>query len=240
VKLLLVLFLLAFGLPPLICAQESAGEPSEHQHHQHHMDHSQHADHSMEMDMAGMVMHANSDRLPWGCPVVSEDVKITVRAGQKYARQFNGTMFTYDQREWRVPPCARVQVTLINEDSVRHQWMIHELPRYLYPQGMFHLEANGGQQKSGVFIVPSGDKTYLVHCDIAQHTEKGMKAQLQVGGGDGDLPSIPGITGPRHADAYPVRWSMWTYAVLLVVSGLGTALTTKGLGRLCGGRNPDS
>ena len=51
-------------------------------------------------------------------------------------------------------------------------------------------------------ILPPGDKTYLVHCDIAQHMEKGMKAQLKVGKGDGDLPSIPGVTAYVEADDY--------------------------------------
>jgi hypothetical protein len=32
--------------------------------------------------------------------------------------------------------------------------------------------------------------------------EKGMKAQLKVGKGDGDLPSIPGVTAPVVADDY--------------------------------------
>ncbi len=63
---------------------------------------------------------------------------------------------------------------------------------------MFHLEAEGGHEKTGTFIVPGGDATYLVHCDMAQHTEKGLKAQLKVGRGAGDLPSIPGITPPRY------------------------------------------
>ena len=73
--------------------------------------------------------------------------------------------------------------------------MVHGLPKYIYDQGMFHLEAAGGSRKSGSIIVPSDNKTYLIHCDIAQHMEKGMKAQLVVGKGSGDLPSIPGISG---------------------------------------------
>ena len=67
---------------------------------------------------------------------------------------------------------------------------------------MFHLEASGPAKISGTLILPPGDKTYLVHCDIAQHMEKGMKAQLKVGKGDGDLPSIPGVTAYVVADDY--------------------------------------
>src|SRR5262249_55725701 len=117
--------------------------------------------------------------------------------------------------------CAKVTVTLINEDQVRHQWMIHDLPRYLYPEGMFHLEVNGPGQKTGTFIVPSAKKTYLVHCDIAQHTEKGMKAQLKVVGGNADLPSILGISGPRQADVYSVQWNVGAPVLVIAAAFLG-------------------
>jgi hypothetical protein len=80
--------------------------------------------------------------------------------------------------------------------------MMHGLPKYLYPKGMFHLEVSGPAKISGTLILPPGDKTYLVHCDIAQHMEKGMKAQLKVGKGDGDLPSIPGVTAYVIPDDY--------------------------------------
>src|SRR5262249_42612796 len=93
-----------------------------------------------------------------------------------------------------------------NEDHVRHQWMLHGLPRYLYPEGMFHLEVSGPGERSGTFIVPSAPKTYLVHCDVPQHAEKGMKAELKVAGGDGDLASIPGVTAPLERARYAVAW----------------------------------
>lgn len=148
----------------------------------------------MTLDAGGMAMNWNREDLPRDCKEISGDHRITVRAGTRYARDYPDTVFGMDTHEWRVPPCSRVHVTFINEDAVRHQWMIHGLPRYLYPQGMFHLEAAGGTERSGVFIVPSDDRTYLVHCDLAQHMERGMKAQLVVGGGSGDLPSIPGVS----------------------------------------------
>jgi hypothetical protein len=67
---------------------------------------------------------------------------------------------------------------------------------------MFHLEVSGPGKVSGTLILPPGDKTYLVHCDIAQHMEKGMKAQLKVGKGAEDLPSIPGVTTSVFPDDY--------------------------------------
>jgi hypothetical protein len=174
--------------------------PADHEHHHGH-------DGAMRMDAGGMVMNENTDKLPRDCGQVSGDVKITVHAGRKYAAKLRGTMYAYDQRVWDVAPCSRVTVTLVNEDHVRHQWMLHGLPRYLYPEGMFHLEVSGPGERTGTFIVPSSPKTYLVHCDVPQHTEKGMKAELKVAGGDGDLPSIPGVTNPAERDRYPRRWS---------------------------------
>jgi hypothetical protein len=149
-----------------------------------------------------MVMNGNADELPADCAAVSENVDITVRAGASHSGAFPGTIFGFDAHEWQVPPCARVTVRFINEDDIRHQFMVHDLPRYLYPQGMFHMELNGRGEVTGTFIVPSDARTYLVHCDIAQHTEKGMKAQLKVAGGSGDLPSIPGVSGHPYPDRY--------------------------------------
>jgi len=214
----LLLLFLAATLPAL--AQTPAGDTATHNMH--------HAHDAMRMDREGTVMNENLHRLPRDCPAIAGEQEITVRAGAQYAREFNGTMFTYDQRQWQVAPCTKVTVTLINEDHVRHQWMIHGLPRYLYPEGMFHLEVNGFGRKTGTFIVSSAHKTYLVHCDVAQHMEKGMKAQLKVGGGDGDLPSIPGITDPRRADTYPVQWHWWVQGLALVASLVGAALVVRG------------
>ncbi len=141
------------------------------------------------MDMAGgMVMGQNTDTLPGGCDKISETKEITVHAGHKYAEKFPGRMFAFDTQEFTFKPCTKLTVHFVNEDKIRHQWMMHGLPKYLYPKGMFHLEISGPAKISGTLILPPGDKTYLVHCDIAQHMEKGMKAQLKVGKGDGDLP----------------------------------------------------
>ena len=155
------------------------------------------------MDMAGgMVMGQNADTLPGGCDRISETREITVHAGHKYAEKFPGRMYAFDTQEFNFKPCTKLTVHFVNEDNIRHQWMMHGLPKYLYPKGMFHLEASGPSKISGTLILPPGDKTYLVHCDIAQHMEKGMKAQLKVGKGDGDLPSIPGVTAYVVADDY--------------------------------------
>ncbi|WP_020158989.1 MULTISPECIES: cupredoxin domain-containing protein [Methylobacter] len=155
------------------------------------------------MDMGGgMVMGQNADTLPGGCDKISETREITVHAGHKYAEKFPGRMFAFDTQEFNFKPCTKLTVHFVNDDNIRHQWMMHGLPKYLYNKGMFHLEVTGPAKISGTLILPPGDKTYLVHCDIAQHMEKGMKAQLKVGKGDGDLPSIPGVTDYVIQDDY--------------------------------------
>ncbi|MCK9395388.1 MAG: copper oxidase [Methylobacter sp.] len=155
------------------------------------------------MDMAGgMVMGQNTSTLPGGCDSIAETKEITVHAGHKYAEKFPGRMFAFDTQEFNFKPCTKLTVHFVNDDHIRHQWMMHGLPKYLYPKGMFHLEVSGPAKISGTLILPPGDKTYLVHCDIAQHMEKGMKAQLKVGKGDGDLPSIPGVTAYVVPDDY--------------------------------------
>jgi plastocyanin len=156
----------------------------------------------MSIDRAGSVMNNNDASLPRDCIEIGPDIELTVRAGREHALGVPGKMYGYSEHEYRAEPCSRITVTFVNDDSIRHQWMIHGLPKYLYPGGMFHLEAAGGESRTGSFIVPSDDKTYLVHCDMTQHMEKGMKAQLVVGRGSGDLWSIPGLSDDLIHDTY--------------------------------------
>jgi FtsP/CotA-like multicopper oxidase with cupredoxin domain len=182
-----------------------------------------HGDHAMTFDAEGMVMNSNDTRLPEDCEAISREYQFEVRAGTRYAEPYAGTVFGMSQHEFEVAPCSRIKFTFINEDAIRHQFMIHNLPRYIYPQGMFHLEAAGGATKTGTLIVPSDRKTYLVHCDIAQHMEKGMKGQLKVGGGSADLTSIPGVTASFRPDNYLSRRDQ------LMAIGLGGVLVITGL-----------
>lgn len=191
-------FFYLFALGWLLAFPVSAAEQKIIEHNML-MDHGD--GHLMDMD-GGMVMGQNKDKLPGGCDKISEDAQITVRAGHKYAKKFPGTMFAFDQQEWRFKPCTRLTVNFINEDNIRHQWMMHGLPKYIYDKGMFHLEVTGPGKISGTLILPKEDRTYLVHCDIAQHMEKGMKGQLIVGKGSGTFPSIPGLTDLAIPDDY--------------------------------------
>ena len=190
-----VLLLLSLAIPHAAAQDQLPGSPDNGvQQGSDHIEHDPRTMTGMQFDQTGMVMNANATELPRDCDEIAASHEFTVTVGRRWAEPFPGTVFGMSEHEFRVEPCSLVTVTLVNEDQVRHQWMLHGLPRYLYPQGMFHLEAAGGETRSGTFIVPSDNQTYLVHCDMTQHMEKGMKAQLVVGSGSGDLWSIPGVS----------------------------------------------
>lgn len=179
------------------------------------VDHTGHADHQMLVDQSGVVMNENTSTLPRDCTQISGEHELTIHAGSKYAVGVPGAVFGMSQHEVRVEPCSRVTITFVNEDKVRHQWMVHGLPKYLYPAGMFHIEASGGQSRTGTFIVPGEAQTYLIHCDMAQHMEKGMRGQLVVGEGSGDLWGVTGVSDPFYRSGYLPR-----YVFVLVVFAL--------------------
>jgi len=193
--------------------EEHQGSEAEEGHDQHR-GHGGHEGHQMTVDAGGAVMNENLDRLPRGCDEISRDHHFTIYAGQKFAGE-PGMIFGMSEHEVTVEPCSRVKVTFVNEDEVRHQWMVHGLPKYLYPAGMFHIEASGGTSQTGTFIVPAESRNYLIHCDVAQHMEKGMRGQLVVGRGSGDLWGIAGVSDAFIRPSYwPQSWFMWGAAVL--------------------------
>lgn len=176
---------------------------------------------AMRMGDWGMVMNENHEELPQGCESVAGEEGITIKAGREYAKEFPGTIFGYSQHEFSLPKCTRINVTFINEDDIRHQFMVHGLPTYLHPQGMFHMELYGRGETTGTFITPKTEQTYLAHCDVAQHMEKGMKAQVLVGGGSGNLPSIPGISGQLNRDYYELDTGVQNLVLIFVLLLLG-------------------
>jgi len=191
------------------------------------VDHSKHGGHQMVVDTGGVVMNENRDTLPRDCAEITRDYTFTIHAGRKYAEDTPGMIFGMSQHELRVEPCSRVEVTFVNEDGVRHQWMIHGLPKYLYPAGMFHIEVSGGQSRTGTFIVPSDDQTYLIHCDMAQHMEKGMRGQLVVGAGSGDLWGVAGISDQFYRFAYLPPNALLMAVLVLLVSFLASVWWLK-------------
>lgn len=176
---------------------------------------------------SGLVMNANPDQLPPGCDEIKGGENITIEAGHDHAEEFPGTVFAYDNRTYRFDTCTKVTVTFVNHDSVRHQWMVHGLPKSIHDMGMFTLEVTGPGNDTGTFITPNYEETLLVHCGVPQHEQKGMKAQLKVGTGDGNIPNIPGVTGAFDAYTYaresPVRPGL-ILALAGVIIGAGAAV----------------
>ena len=191
------------------------------------IDHSKHSGHRMALDPAGVVMNQNHDKLPRDCSEISGDYEFTIHAGRKYAADFPGMIFGMSQYEVHVQPCSRITISFVNEDSVRHQWMVHGLPKYLYPAGMFHIEASGGYSKTGTFIVPGDDRNYLVHCDMAQHMEKGMRGQLVVGKGSGDLWGVPGVSDDFYRFNYLPGYASLLGLLVLVLAFVATLWLAK-------------
>jgi plastocyanin len=184
------------------------------------VDHNAHQGHQMTPDIGGVVMNENFTTLPRDCSEISQEHQFTIRAGKKYAADIAGAIFGMDQHEVRVEPCSRVTVTFVNEDEVRHQWMVHGLPAYLYPAGMFHIEASGGQSRTGTFIVPGDDQTFLIHCDMAQHMEKGMRGQLVVGEGSGDLWAVAGVSDQFFRSDYLPANALPILILFIIISFL--------------------
>ena len=177
-------------------------------------------------------MNQNKDVLPENCNSIQGTMNITVHGGTEQASAFPEKMFTYNKREYDVEPCTRVNVTFINTDNITHQWMIHGLPESIHDNGMMNIEVNGGQNDTGVFITPSYNETLLVHCGKPQHQQKGMKAQLKVGLGDGNIPNIPGETGSWDRYTYPRENLDYGPVLLLYSVMIGVILTLAILGWL--------
>lgn len=184
------------------------------------VDHTKHENHLMVVDPGGVVMNENHSSLPRDCAEISRDYHLTIRAGSEYAADVPGMIFGMSRHEVRVDACSRITVTFVNEDQVRHQWMVHGLPKYLYPAGMFHIEASGGQSRTGTFIVPGDARTYLIHCDMAQHMEKGMRGQLVVGGGSGNLWGVTGVSDQFYRFGYLPDYARLVVTLVLVLACL--------------------
>ena len=190
-------------------------------------DHTGHGAHQMAVNPDGVVMNENHATLPRDCTGISRDYAFTIQAGRAYARDIPGMIFGMSQHEVKVEPCSRIEITFVNEDEVRHQWMVHGLPKYLYPAGMFHIEASGGRSMKGTFIVPGDDRNYLVHCDMAQHMEKGMRGQLVVGKGSGDLWGVPGVSDEFYRFNYLPGYAPLLAALFLTIEFLASLYLSR-------------
>ncbi len=137
----------------------------------------------LKMDSRGnAVVGQNLDLLPKGCRALVAETQFSVHVGKAFNKPYG-----FDASKWQVEPCARVTVTLVNGDSIRHQWIVRGLPEEIYPKGVFGLEAAGGEKVTGSFITPPKDSTYPVGSLLyQQHAELivGEGADLGAAGGE--------------------------------------------------------
>lgn len=165
------------------------------------------------------VVNENTDDLPPGCDSISEELELTVRGGKDFASDMAGVVFTFDNRSFDMPACARVTVTFVNEDDVRHQFM----PHGVWPDGTFLIEVDGPGEDTGTFITSANPGSVMVHCGVSQHQQKGMKAQILVAGGTGNIPNIPGVAGLPPEDGqeeHSPTTSAWIAVVLVALAML--------------------
>jgi hypothetical protein len=178
-------------------------------------------------------MGQNTDQLPPSCESISGTANITVKAGTAQAEEFPSKMYTYSDRQLQFEPCTKLTVNFVNNDSVRHQWMVHGLPEEIYGKmgnGMFMIEVSGPGKDSGTFILPGHDESLMIHCGLGQHMQKGMKAQLTVGDGDGDISNVPGHTSAINPYEYEQKSAVpmgMVAAIIMVLFGAGLILVLE-------------
>ncbi len=145
------------------------------------------------------VFNENSEELPPGCEEVSGDADVTVSAA---SAGYGYPLFEYHPPSVEVDACERVTVTFESQTRVRHQWIVRGLPEDTYPDGYFGVEVDGATEESATFITPGEQVTLPVESSVGSQSESGLRGQVKVDGGDGDVDGIPGLTqhGWREAD----------------------------------------
>lgn len=167
---------------------------------------------NMRMVEGGLVVNENENDPPYGCEEIRGTRNITVEAGEQFAEP--GEMFAYNRSQWQFDTCTRVNVTLVNTDEVRHQWMIHGLLRTSYPGGMFNIEANGGTAVTGTFVTPGVDTRLQLHCSVPSHDMTGMNGTIVVGNPSSGNTSADAATAADEANESTATAAVGTGALL--------------------------
>ena len=100
---------------------------------------------------------------------------VTIRAGRKYAQQ--GESFGFSPREVALEKCETVELTLVNEDNIRHDLMIPGL------RPMFAANVVGPGTTTLSFVTPDADITLPFHCHVPSHDKVGMLGNFVIGKG---------------------------------------------------------
>lgn len=99
------------------------------------------------------------------------------------------TEFRYQPARWSVSPGAEVTVTLDNQGTVEHTFVVLAVGERVATTAeidpgdvLFEVGAEGGQVTEAAFTAPSRTGTYQVICTVPGHLEAGMRATLEVSG----------------------------------------------------------
>jgi len=163
----------------------------------------------------------NTDDLPPGCDgIAGEDTEevAAVSGGVGYP------IFEYQPTVIETEPCTRLTVTFSSETRIRHQFVVRNLPEETYPGGYFGIEADGGAEETATFVTPSEELTLPFESTVGSQAKSGLRGQIVVGEGNGDVEGVPGLTKhgwDEDADSLPLREG--TSALLGVLAGVLTA-----------------
>jgi uncharacterized cupredoxin-like copper-binding protein len=95
------------------------------------------------------------------------------------------TEFSFEPDAWTVPADSDVSVTLRNEGTIEHEWVVLAAGTRITSDDEFEedlvefeVEADTGDEATGTFQLPAG--TYQVICAVPGHLAAGMEGELTV------------------------------------------------------------
>ena len=98
------------------------------------------------------------------------------------------TDFTYSPDVWEVKPGQKINFTLVNNGTLKHEWVLFKQGQVISPpfndddEDKIHweIEAEAGKTNSGEFVAPEAPGEYEVVCGVAGHYEAGMHGKFIV------------------------------------------------------------
>lgn len=99
------------------------------------------------------------------------------------------TEFMYEPESWTVPAGAEVTLTLTNNGSVEHEWLLLDAGVTIVPPFdeeavtdsiLVDQDVDAGASATVVFTAPTTPGNYEVVCGVAGHIEGGMTGTLIV------------------------------------------------------------
>lgn len=168
----------------------------------------------------------NSEAAPPGCEAVEGEDEVSVAAvsgGAGYP------LYEYSPTVIETEACTRLSVTFESSTRVRHQFVVEGLPEEVYTDGYFGIEADSGAEETATFVTPAEDTTLAFESKVGKQPDSGLRGQIVVGEGNGDVDGVPGVTKDDwNDDGGSLPTAEAAAAVLGIVAGLSaTALARR-------------